>query len=290
MSRAYLALFTALLVGCASHQPATKPSPANVTSAAVETRDLVDVLRILSEPFKGRTLLVLDIDDTLLTSSTFFGSDAWYEWQKTLTPQSPGRVPCKFDVIAMNYEAGTQVPTQDDAVAAINAIPFDKVILTSRSPIYRGGTIRELKQAGYALPAPLQPAFAGAIYEYQPKPEIPGVTVSYHEGVFMTAGLNKGELLVDLLKHLQVSYDRVVLVDDGERNIAAMRDAMAGAGIEYRGIHYTRVDKSVDTQKEQEGIAGWKAWQQLLSATYPERLQRLKAGQCAYSPAEPPSQ
>lgn len=283
MLRACLALFVALLTGCASQQPTlSQPGKATVTSTTLTTSDLVDVLKILSEPHKGRTLLVLDIDDTLLTSQAFFGSDAWYEWQRSLTPQSPGYVPCKFDVIAMNYEAGTQVPTQDDAVAAINAIPLDKIILTARSPVYRGGTIRELKKAGYELPPPLQPALAGAIYEYQPDPATPGVTVSYHEGVFMVAGQNKGLLLIDLMKHLQVSYDRVVLVDDGEKNITAMGESMTSAGITYRGVHYTRIKKDMDTQREQEGIAGWKAWQQLLSTTYPERLERIKAGECAY--------
>lgn len=283
MLRACLALFVAVLTGCASQQSTlSKPGTADVISATVSTSDLIDVLKILSEPYKGRTLLVLDIDDTLLTSRTFFGSDAWYEWQRSLTPQSPGYVPCKFDVIAMNYEAGTQMPTQDDAVAAINVIPLDKIILTARSPMYRGGTLRELKKAGYELPAPLQPAFAGAIYEYQPDPKAPGVTVSYHQGVFMVAGQNKGLLLIDLLKHLQLSYDRVVLVDDGEKNIIAMREAMASAGIDYRGVHYTRIKKDVDARREQEGIAGWKAWQQLLSTIYPERLERMQAGQCAY--------
>jgi len=282
MLRASLTLFVALLAGCASQQPSSKPGTANVTTETVSTRDLVDVLKILSEPYKGRTLLVLDIDDTLLTSPTFFGSDAWYAWQDSLSPQSPGYVPCRFDVIGMNYETGTQVPTQEDAVAAINAIPLDKIILTARSPMYRGGTIRELKHAGYTLPAPLQPALAGAIYEYQPDPKVPGVTVSYHQGVFMVAGQNKGALLVDLLKHLQVSYDRVMLVDDGAKNIDAMRDAMATAGIAYRGVQYTRIDKNMTAQRVQEGIAGWQTWQQLLSATYPQRLERMKAGQCAY--------
>jgi hypothetical protein len=282
--RASLLLFAALLVGCATQQPATstKSGAARGASETVQTRDLVDVLKILSEPYTGRTLLVLDIDDTLLTSPTFFGSDAWYEWQKSLSPQSPGYVPCKFDVIAMNYEAGTQVPTQEDAVAAINAIPLDKIILTARSPMYRGGTIRELTKAGYELPAPLQPAFAGALYEYQQEPNAPGVTVSYHQGVFMVSGQNNGLLLIDLLKHLQLSYDRVVLVDDGEKNITAMRDAMASAGIAYRGVHYTRIDKDIGPQREQEGMAGWRAWQQLLATTYPQRLERMKAGECAY--------
>jgi hypothetical protein len=282
MLRACVALLAALLIGCASQQPTSKPGTANVAQETVTTQDLVDVLRVLSEPFTGRTLLVLDIDDTLLTSPTFFGSDAWYEWQKSLSPQSPGYVPCRFDIVAMSHESSTQVPTQDDAVAAINAVPLDKIIVTARSPTARGGTIRELKKAGYELPEPLQPALAGAIYEYQPDPNAPGVTVSYHQGVFMVAGQNKGQLLIDLFKHLQLRYDRVVLVDDGEQNIIAMRDAMAAAGIGYRGVHYTRISKNVDAQREQEGVAGWKSWQQLLATTYPQRLERMKAGECAY--------
>lgn len=280
MLRACIGSFALLLVGCTSQQ-VVSPRPGTApTSDVVTTRDLVDVLKVLSEPYNGRTLLVLDIDDTLLTSPTFFGSDAWLEWQKTLSPQAPGYVPCKFDVIAMNYEAGTQVPTQADAVAAINAITLDKVMITSRSPMYRGGTIRELKQAGYELPASLQPGLAGAIYDYQPDANHPGVTLSYHEGVLMVAGQHKGQALVDLLNHLQVAYDRVVLVDDGETNIDDTRHAMASAGIEFRGVHYTRIEKRVDAARERQGVEGWQAWQQLLATLYPDRLARIKTNQC----------
>jgi hypothetical protein len=282
MLRACVGCCALLLVGCASQQVVSSKPGTTQTSGVVTTGDLVDVLKVLSEPYNGRTLLVLDIDDTLLTSPMFFGSDAWYEWQKTLSPQSPGYVPCKFDVIAMNYEAGTQVPTQADAVAAVNAIPLDKIMITSRSPMYRGGTIRELKKAGYELPASLQPGLAGAIYEYRPDPRQPGVTISYHQGVLMVAGQNKGAALIDLLTHMQITYDRVVQVDDGEKNIDDMRNAMTAAGIEYRGVRYNRIDKNVDAAREQQGIEGWRAWQQLLATTYPERLARLQAGECGY--------
>jgi hypothetical protein len=282
MLRACVGCFALLLVGCASQQVVSSTPGTGSTADVVTTRDLVDVLKVLSEPYNGRTLLALDIDDTLLTSPTFFGSDAWYEWQKTLSPQSPGYVPCRLDVVAMNYEAGTQVPTQADAVAAINSIPLDKIMITSRSPMYRGGTIRELQQAGYELPGPLQPGLAGAIYEYRPDPNRPGVSLSYHQGVLMVAGQNKGLALVDLMRHMQITYDRVVLVDDGEKNIGEMRDAMAAAGIEYRGVRYNRIDKKVDAAREQQGIESWKAWQQLLATTSPERLARLQAGECGY--------
>jgi hypothetical protein len=282
MLRACVGCFALLLVGCASQQVVSSTPGTGSTADVVTTRDLVDVLKVLSEPYNGRTLLALDIDDTLLTSPTFFGSDAWYEWQKTLSPQSPGYVPCRLDVVAMNYEAGTQVPTQADAVAAINSIPLDKIMITSRSPMYRGGTIRELQQAGYELPGPLQPGLAGAIYEYRPDPNRPGVSLSYHQGVLMVAGQNKGLALVDLMRHMQIAFDRVVLVDDGEKNISEMRDAMAAAGIEYRGVRYNRIEKNVDAAREQQGIEGWKAWQQLLATTYPERLARLQASECGY--------
>jgi hypothetical protein len=280
MLRACVACFALLLVGCASQQVvSSKPGTAS-TANLVTTRDLVDVLKVLSEPYAGRTLLVLDLDDTLLTSPTFFGSDAWYEWQKTLSPQSPGYVPCKFDVVAMNYETGTQVPTQADGPAAINAIPIDKIIVTSRSPMYRSGTIRELKKAGYDLPAPLQPGLAGAIYDYQPDTNQPAVALSYHQGVLMVAGQNKGRALLDLLKHLQLTYERVVLVDDGQKNLDDTREAMAAAGIEYRGVYYTRIEKSVDATRQQQGIEGWQAWQQLLATIYPDRLARIRTNQC----------
>jgi hypothetical protein len=98
----------------------------------------------------------------------------------------------------------------------------------------------------------------------------------------MVAGQNKGLALVDLMQHMQITYDRVVLVDDGEKHINDVRDAMTAAGIEYRGVRYNRIDKGVDASREQQGIEGWRAWQELLSRTYPERLKRMNAGECAY--------
>ena len=244
--------------------------------------DLADLGKILDRPVGARTLVVLDIDDTLLTSAGFFGSDRWYEWQRTLSPDAAGYVPCRFDVMAMNYESGTQVPTQENAAALVNAIRTDKVILTARSELYRAATVRELKHAGYALSDTLGLRSDELIYEWRSSSQAPPVVVGYRDGVFMVSGQNKGVLLLDLLRRLDLTYERVVLVDDGEKNIRAMRDALVSAGIDYVGLHYMRVSKSVDAQDVQAGIAGWQAWQQLLSASYPQRMQRLMHGECAY--------
>ena len=104
----------------------------------------------------------------------------------------------------------------------------------------------------------------------------------YDQGLFMTTGQDKGLVLLDLLHRWSLRYDRVVLVDDGQKNIDNMRAALREAGIDYLGLHYTRIDKSIGSEDVVAGRAGWQAWRQLLAATYPQRLQALDEGRCAY--------
>lgn len=278
MRRLLPAALALLLAACASH--GTHPS-TGVESEVRTTADLATIAPALAESTK-RTLLVLDIDDTLLTSAGFFGSDKWYEWQKTLPAGDPGKVACLFDVIALNYEAGSQQPTQPDGPALVNGLQVDKLLLTSRNPLYRGGTLRTLDDAGYALPAMLGGQAEGRSWEFRKAADAKPVRVAYDQGVFMTTGQDKGLVLLDLLRRLDLRYDRVLLVDDGGKNIANMRAALRDAGIDYLGLHYTRVDKSVGAAEAEAGRAGWQAWRQLLSTTYPQRLKAFENGKCDY--------
>lgn len=277
MRRLLPVLLLVLLSACAG--PLVRPGQA--ASEVRDIRDLAAVAPALAES-PARTLLVLDIDDTLLTSAGFFGSDTWYEWQKTLPAGDPAKVPCKFDVIALNYEAGDQQPTQPDGPALINALGVDKLLLTSRNPLYRGGTLRTLGDAGYALPRMLGGQAEGRAWDWRKTPDATPVHVGYDQGILMTSGQDKGLLLLDLLQRLGLHYDRVVLVDDGRRNIDNMQAALRAAGIAYLGLHYTRIDKTVDADEAAAGRAGWQAWRQLLGSTYPQRLHELETGKCAY--------
>lgn len=280
-------LVLALLTACASTPVAHVPSPHAPKSTVLESsvtdiKSLAYVAQTLADNGTRRTLLVLDIDDTLLTSQGFFGSDRWYEWQKLLTATDPAKVPCLFDVISLNYETGTQQLTQPDGPALINALPGDKLMLTSRNPLYRGGTLRTLNDAGYRLPAPLTGQTEGRSWRWRKAPDARESDVSYAQGIFMTSGQDKGLVLLDLLGRLKLHYDRVILVDDGDANIRNMQAALRDAGIDYHGLHYTRVDKTVSDADAKAGLSGWQSWQTLLAGNYPERLQAFKAGHCAY--------
>lgn len=275
-------LVCALLTACAGMPVAHAPAAQLHESQVTDIKDLAQVATMLAANGKRRTLLVMDIDDTLLTSQGFFGSDRWYEWQKHLQAKDPAKVPCLFDVISLNYEAGTQQLTQPDGPSVINALTGDKLMLTSRNPLYRGGTVRTLHDAGYALPAPLAGQTGGSSWTWRKAPNARESEVSYDQGIFMTSGQDKGLMLLDLLGRLKSHYDRVVLVDDGDANIQNMQAALRGAGIDYHGLHYTRVDKTVSDADAKQGLQGWQAWQGLLSTTYPERLKALNTGHCAY--------
>ena len=275
-------LVCALLIACASAPVAHAPTSQTHESQVTDINDLAQVATALAANGTRRTLLVLDIDDTLLTSQGFFGSDKWYEWQKHLTATDPAKVPCLFDVISLNYEVGTQQPTQPDGPTLINALPGDKLMLTSRNLLYRGGTLRTLNDAGYTLPTPLAGQTEGRSWRWRKAPDARESEVGYDQGIFMTAGQDKGLILLNLLGRLQLQYDRVVLVDDGDANIKNMQAALKDAGIDYHGLHYTRVDKTISDADAKAGLQGWQTWQTLLTTTYPERLEAFNAGRCAY--------
>lgn len=253
-----------------------------VESRVEETKDLAAIPKALAAAEGRKVLLVLDIDDTLLTSVPFFGSDSWYEWQDTLPADDWARVPCRFDVIGLNFEAGTQKLTQDDAPGIVAGATVDRILLTSRGANYRAGTIRELEKAGYTLPQPLGEPTHGTMWRWTDErhPDKRTYPLSYDRGVFMTTGANKGRVLLHLLDERGLQYDHVILADDGRRNIDNMQAALADRGIGYHGLWYTRIDKTVTPEKAAEGRHAWTAWRALLQSVYPDRWARLEKNEC----------
>jgi len=244
------------------------------------TRRIGDIAGLLGSLDAQSTLLVLDIDDTLLTSDTFFGSDAWYEWQRDAGIPAAARPMCKFDIIALNYEAGTQHAVEGQAgVDLINGLDLPKLLLTSRSAHYRGGTERELLNARYQLPRNLLraekklPGDHGISWTAPDKRGNP-TPISYAHGILMVTGADKGDRLVELLHYAGLHYKHIVLVDDGIDNINSLSAAVPATGAHYYGFWYRKVDKSPKPGDEAAAIQALSAWQNLVQTHYPNRARR----------------
>ncbi|AVP96508.1 hypothetical protein C7S18_04535 [Ahniella affigens] len=254
-------------------------APGDVASVIEPVEDLEAIHAALARATGKRVLLVLDIDDTLLTSATEFGSDSWYDWQFNLPKDSPDRVPCLFDVMGFNFEVGTQRVTQCDATDVVNGLEVDRIMLTSRGANYRAGTIRQLLEAEYVLLPPIGKPEFGEMWRWtdEQDPKKRTYSLSYDQGVFMTTGANKGRVLLHLLKRRGLSYDYVILVDDGCKNIQNMQKALADEQIAYHGLWYTNIVKGVDQGKAKQG---WSDWLKLIESVYPKRAKLLRQNKC----------
>lgn len=285
MLRALLLCLTMGLLGACASAPTKSPVLATISTL----KDVPAHVSAATPP----VLLVLDIDDTLLTTPEegsqhrkFFGSDRWFSWQRKMraAPNQDPRVPCMSDVNGMIYESGSQVATEKGAqVGIINALTVDRLALTSRHPRYRGPTEREWFRAGYQelpmLPDNKKLVVASRIVA--PDPKKPMV---YQRGIFMTGGGDKGVMLTELLRQLKrlSHYKTVILVDDGPSNISNMDTAMKAAGIAYEGLLYDAVKKPLPadptSDEQDEGQSDWAAFREALKTAFPARWAELRTG------------
>jgi acid phosphatase class B len=103
------AVFLSTLSACSIRNSGNEHrSNQHPLSQIVKVKDLstaIDQAKAL--PLRS-TLVVFDIDDTLLTATEFFGSDKWYDWQRgrALSPNGQplaiaeeDKVSCLFDTL-----------------------------------------------------------------------------------------------------------------------------------------------------------------------------------------------
>jgi hypothetical protein len=70
-------------------------------------------------------------------------------------------------------------------------------------------------------------------------------SVSYENGIYMTAGQPKGAMLLAILHHALPDIRAIVYADDHIRHVAYVFAAAAGRNREITSIHYTHEDARV---------------------------------------------
>jgi hypothetical protein len=231
-------------------------------------------------------LVVLDIDNTILTSDVDLGSDVWYQWQRNkleIKPTEEQKVECLFeDAIGLLYELGTMHLTDTSLPSFINDWQEQNLTLfalTSRSPRYRTATERELIKQGLDLSTnAIRPRNQNLpVYRYNLKREM-----SYMNGVMMTSGMNKGEMLQHILEKTDRIFHAVVFVDDSKKNVDALFNEFKPMAIDFTIFHYTKIEEerikkfgSVLTQEQANKMdADWKALNTTLNEIFPNRTGR----------------
>lgn len=229
-------------------------------------------------------LIVLDIDNTMMTSGVDLGGDVWYQWQRgrlAVKPSEDQEVDCLFeDAIGLLYELGPMRLTDDSLPTRLRGWQ-DRgntvFALTSRSPDYRAATERELQRLGFDLTrAPL--AAKG-----RPAPvlrEMAESEWSYMQGIMMTTGMNKATMLNMLLDRTGRDFSAIVFVDDTRRHVDDVFEAYRSSReVEVRIFHFTKIEEqrkhaygAVLTQAQADKMdADWDRLNALLNEIFPAR-------------------
>jgi hypothetical protein len=266
----------------------------NVEMSIVSNFSKVDSL--INEKVKKHgirdVLVVLDIDNTLLTSSSDLGGDFWYQWQNgeleiKPTPQQKLRQDCLFDeAISLLYELGTMNLTDSLIPGYLRNWQQSKVTifaLTSRSPKCRAATERELLRNNIDLTtSELKTVDENSLsVNYKLKRE-----VSYMNGIFMTSGLNKGDMLSHIIGKSGKTFKAIIFVDDSKKNVDAVREKYSNCGnVDITILHYNKVvserlkrnNNQIITQEQTDKMySDWVYLLRTLNTVFPERLRKSK--------------
>ena len=207
---------------------------------------------------------MFDIDNTLLAMEQGLGSDQWYYWQKDLAKEDPcsgDLVSNRFSVQGAVYFASAMRPTQADAAQQIRRLQdagLTVIALTSRGPDYSLQTFRELRRNDISFWTGALPPKRG-----YPGPFFPGGgtrAALYQDGVFLTAGQHKGDMLKALLDKTGTgSPTVVVMADDKAENLRAVMETFEGSGTAVHAWRYSREDANVASLDTREAAAQWDA-------------------------------
>ena len=194
-----------------------------------------------------RTLIVFDIDNTLLAMKQSLGSDQWYNWKSDLIKKhNPRLFGSLLKWQGILFDHGSMRLTENGLDSKILSFQSRHPVigLTSRSPYYRVATERELANNRINL----KKTSIGGASPGKIRPKGHKRLVSYENGVFMTSGLHKGEMLIYLLNRIygqNMPITQVIFVDDHLKNTKRVFESLRSQGIEIISLRYSKEDSNV---------------------------------------------
>ncbi|BDC34207.1 hypothetical protein Noda2021_01650 [Candidatus Dependentiae bacterium Noda2021] len=200
-----------------------------------------------------KTLVVFDIDNTLLHPKTDLGSDQWFthlvhhhvskgcDIEKAINQVLPvyRHVNHHIDLIPTE-------PDLADTVAIIKEKSDMVMCLTARSMPLAEVTHAQLQKNNLHFHVPY-------VITHQPQLKHPWLHL---HGVVYGGNNNKGEVLFAFLESVQYHPERVIIIDDKEKNLQAIKTACEQRSIECIALRYAGCDARVsefdhhETEKE----------------------------------------
>ncbi len=202
-------------------------------------RDCSTIQEVLSEATPD-TLVVFDIDNTLIRPCQLLGSEEWFQYhlkqKKEALRNDEEALNQTLDLLHSIYAVTKVQPMEPETAKVVGQVQNrgGMVIgLTSRGPMSANMTIRHLTSVGIDLSvaSPTKASF----------PLIDLSETLYHRGIIFSNGKSKRQSLLSFFRQLSWRPQRIVYVNDQGKYLDEV-SAFENEGISYTGLRYSRGD------------------------------------------------
>lgn len=221
----------------------------------------VDHFCEIKNHLKPNTLVVLDIDDTLIVPIQTLGTDAWFcYWLDK--HQSDGlskeealeRALADWEAIRHLTEMNLVEEGTDGIVQDLQNGGIPVIGLTTQGHTLARRTVNQLSSLNIDLSksAPCQNDiyFPASLNGHEHG-------ILYRKGILFTSGTPKGKAFLLLLEHLAIQPDHVLFINDKKSHLLDLGSSVEEAGIAFTGLRYTFSDERVTLFNEEIANIQW---------------------------------
>lgn len=187
----------------------------------IEIKNIHEILKFISVN-DSNNILVLDIDNTILKTKTFLGSDQWYSWQSQLVNTNDKSAVAKDQsqlnqiinhmYSYLNYElCESETP---NVLSNFRKNNFEIILLTARGDLGHQHLYKSLRELN--ISKHLNNSFSS----------FKGKKTSFKDGIIYCNGGHKGHILRSFLKENNYNPDKIFFVDDKLKNLERVQESL----------------------------------------------------------------
>lgn len=173
-------------------------------------------------------IIFSDLDDTLLRPTKFYGSTPWFnkQYKEVGHDKAISGLGEAYKIIdVMQVESMTQ--------SFIEEVKRNAQVhgLTARSAHLNDITHKHLESLDISFD------------HYPNAPQLQGpCEIRHDKGVFFVGNSSKGDIIKQLINHMETKPTRIIFMDDSEKHVKTVDNLMNELGIACTAIHYTHVE------------------------------------------------
>lgn len=233
----------------------------------IETKHFNEVLNHL----QPNTLVIYDIDNTLIEMNQLLGSDHWFYFRLKSKIASGNDERLALEETLNEWEAIQHL----SGCKLVEASTLDVVSETQRRGKVIGLTTRGFALANRALQLLDSVGLdlsKNAISDKEMHFMVQNEGTLYRKGVMFSSGRPKGLALKALLDGLDYHPEHIVFVDDKKSSLLSVESYCEAEGIPFIGLRYGYMDEKVASLDPEVAEIQWSHFGKILSDEEAERL------------------